>query len=92
MLERYRICGWEILAFPSIGDVHLRKIVCRSLLVLLNIETIVRGRISAEGMKLEQVKRNNGRSGAYTVTLILPKTEKGNGSVHRMEVELRVLK
>ena len=42
-LEGSLIYVWEILALPTVSDVHLRKIVCRYLLVLLNIDAIPGG-------------------------------------------------
>jgi len=74
--ERCRIYVWEILAFPAVSDVHLRKVVCRYLLVLLNIDAIPGGvTFRQKWKKLEQVKGNKGLSGAYT-TVIRPKTQK----------------
>ena len=41
--KRCQIYVWEILAFPTVSDVHLQKIVCRYLPILLNIDAIPRG-------------------------------------------------
>ena len=67
-------------------------IICRFLLVSLNIEAIL-GEVTIGGRrkKLEEMARGNGLSDAYTTTLTRLKGQKGNKSVLGLKVLMWVL-
>ena len=71
----------------SINDVYLQTIMCRFLLVSLNIDAILgEVTIAQRRKKLEKMARGNGLSDAYTATLRRLKEQKGNKSVLGMKV------
>ena len=60
----------RIRHFLSINDMYLPTIMCRFLLVSLNIDAVLGGvTISQRRKKLEEMARGNGLSHAYTETL-----------------------
>ena len=80
--------------WPSnhIGDVCLWSIMCRFLLVSLNIEAILgEVTIGQRRKKLEEMARGNGLSDAYTATLARLKGQKGNKSVLGLKVLIWVV-
>ena len=77
----------RIRPFDPINDVCLRKIICRFLLVSLNIDAILgEVTIGLRRKKLEEMARGNGLSDAYTETLTRLKGQKGNKSVLGLKV------
>ena len=65
-----------------INDVYLPKVVCRFLLVSLNIDAILAEvMIRQRRKKLKEMTQGNGLSEAYTVTLARIKAQKGYKSV-----------
>jgi hypothetical protein len=82
----------SIWHFHSINDVYLPTIVCRFLLVSLNIDAILgEVTIRQRRKKLEEMTRGNGLSDAYTATLTRLKAQKGNKSVLGLKVLMWVL-
>ena len=75
-----------------INDVYLPTIVCRFLLVSLNIDAILgEVTIRQRRKKLEEMTQGNGLSGAYTATLSRMKAQKGYKSVLGLKVLMWVL-
>ena len=73
-------------------DVYLLMIICRFLLVSLNIDSILEGAtIGQRRKKLREMARGNGLSDAYTATLSRLKAQKGNKSVLGLNVLMWVL-
>ena len=78
--------------FDSINNVHLPVIVCRFLLVSLNIDAILgEVTIRQRRKKLEEVKRGNGLSDAYTTTLTRLKAQERHRSILGLKVLAWVL-
>ena len=89
-----RISGMCVGAFSisSSNDVCLPAIVCRFLLVSLNIDAILgEMTIRQRRKKLEEMTRGNGLRDAYTTTLIRLKAQKGNKSTLGLRVLMWVL-
>ena len=75
-----------------INDVYLPTIVCRFLLVSLNIDAILgEVTIRQRRRKLEEMAQGNGLSDAYTATLSRLRAQKGYKSVLGLEVLMWVL-
>ena len=75
-----------------INDVYLPSIVCRFLLVSLNVDAILgEVTIRQRRKKLEEMTQGNGLSGAYTATLSRMKAQKGYKSVLGLKVLMWVL-
>jgi len=67
-------------------------IVCRFLLVALNIDAILEGvTIRQRRKKLEEMTLGNGLGDAYTATLTRLKAQKGNKSILGLKVLMWVL-
>ena len=82
----------NIYHFHFINDLYLPAIVCRFLLVFLNIEAILgEVTISQRRKKLEEVNRGKGLSDAYTATLTRLKAQTGTKSVLGLKVLMWVL-
>ena len=79
-----RISIWP---FHPINNAYLQKIMCRFLLVSINIDAIL-GEVTIflRRKKLEEMARGNGLSDAYTATLARLKGQKGNKSVLGLKV------
>ena len=76
----------------SITDVYLLIIMCRFLLVSLNIDAILgEVTIGQRRKKLREMARGNGLSDAYTETLKRVKAQSGNKSVLGLKVLMWVL-
>ena len=76
----------------SSNDVCLLVIVCRFLLISLNIDAILgEMTIRERRKKLEEMTRGNGLRDAYTTTLIRLKAQKGNKSILGLRVLMWVL-
>ena len=76
----------------SITDVYLLMIMCRFLLVSLNVDAILGGvTIGQRRKKLREMARGNGLSYAYTETLKRVKAQNGNKSVLGLKVLMWVL-
>jgi len=76
----------------SINGVYLPTIVCRFLLVSLNIDAILgEVTIGRRRRKLEEMTRGNGLNDAYTATLARLKAQKGYRSVLGLKVLMWVL-
>ena len=72
--------------------VYLLMVVCRFLLVSLNIDSILEGvTIGQRRKKLREMARGNGLSDAYAATLSRLKSQKGNKSVLGVNVLMWVL-
>jgi len=79
------------LAFPLYPRCLL-KIICRFLLVSLNIDAILGGvTIGQRRKKLEEMARGKGLSDAYTATLTRLKAQKGTKSELGLKVLMWVL-
>jgi len=75
-----------------INDVYLPTIVCRFLLVSLNIDAILgEVTIRQRRKKLEEMAQGNGLSGAYAATLSRLRAQKGYKSVLGLKVLMWVL-
>ena len=73
--------------FPPINDAYLLTIMCRFLLVSLNIDAILgEMTIRQRRKKLEEMARGNGLSDAYTETLTRLKAQKGNRPILGLKV------
>jgi len=83
---------WSIWHFHPINDVCLLAILCRFLLVSLNIDSIL-GEVTVRQRrkKLEEMTQGNGLSDAYTETLTRLKTQKGNKPVLGLKALMWVL-
>ena len=80
------------MAFPLYPRCLL-KIICRFLLVSLNIDAILGGvTIGQRRKKLEEMARGKGLSDAYTATLTRLKAQKGTKSELGLKVLMWVLK
>ena len=78
--------------FHPIDDGYLRTIICRFLLVSLNIEAILgEVTIHQRRKKLQKMARGNGLSDAYTATLRRLKAQKGDKSLLGLKVLMWVL-
>jgi len=82
----------NIWRFHFIDDVRLQTIVCRFLLVSLNIDAIL-GEVTVgqRRKKLQETARGDGLSDAYTATVTRLKAQKGNKSVLGLKVLMWVL-
>ena len=77
----------RIQHFHTIDGAYLPAIVSRFLLVSLNIDAILGGvTILERRRKLEEMKRGNGLSDAYTATLRRLKAQTGNKSILGLKV------
>jgi len=83
----------SIWHFHSINDVYLLAVVCRFLLISLYIDAILgEMTVSQRKKKLQEVKRGNGLSDAYTTTLTrLKAQEKGRSTLGLKKVLTWVL-
>ena len=82
----------NIWHFHSINDVYSPAIVCRFLLVSLNIGAILgEVTIRQRRKKLEEIERGNGLSDAYTATLRRLKAQKGTRSILGLKALMWVL-
>ena len=78
--------------FLSINNAHLPTIVCRFLLVSLNIDAILgEVTIRQRRKKLDQMTHGNGLDDAYTATLTRLRAQKGYKSVLGLKVLMWVL-
>ena len=76
----------------SISDVYLPKLLCRFLLVSLNIDAILAEvTIRQRGKKLKEMTQGNGLSEAYTATLTRMKAQKGYKPVLGLKALMWVL-